>query len=131
MTNPVIQLLLVTLFTVGPVVGLMLLLNARDRRQAALLGTMWSVAPRDLRDLIAVQVRCALLSGGSVVEVDMRDCARDEIWEALARWCAGLPPGVRLLVSGSMDRGLAASFTVETAGGPARGCPRPASARAQ
>lgn len=41
--------------------------------------------------------------------------ARDEIWEAMARWSAGLPPGVRLLVNGCLARGLAARFTVERA----------------
>jgi hypothetical protein len=46
------------------------------------------------------------------VEVDMRDCSRDEIWDAVARWSAGLPSGVRLIVRG----GLA----LETASRPAR-----------
>jgi hypothetical protein len=56
-----------------------------------------------------------LLSGRSVVAVDMRWCGPDEIWKAVAHWRAGLPLGVRLLVNGSMDRGLATSFTIETA----------------
>ena len=133
MTNPAMEfgrLLLAALFTVGPTVGVMLLLNARDRRQAALLETMWSLSPRDLRHLITIEVHCALLSGRSVVEVDMWGCGRDEIWEAIARWSTGLPPGVRLLVNGSMDRGLAASFRVETVCRPALCGPQHASAQA-
>ena len=117
MTNPLMhfaELLVVALFTVGPLIALMLLLNARDRREAALLETMWYLAPRDLRPLIAILAHCDLLSRMSVVEVDMWGCARDEIWDAIARWRAGLPPGVRLLVNGSMDRRLATSFTIET-----------------
>ena len=94
--------LLVIFFTVGPVLGLALLLNARDRRRAALLEATWSLAPRGLRHLIAVEVRSGVLARRSSVEVDMRDCSRDEIWDAVARWSAGLPPGVRLSVAGTL-----------------------------
>ena len=115
MTNVAMELgriLLVTLVGVGPVLGLALLLNARDRRREALLEAVWSLAPRELRHLIAIQAHCGLLLRQRVIRVDMRDCARDEVWDAVARWSGGLPPGVRLIVTG----GLA----IETASRPAR-----------
>lgn len=107
--------LLVVTLTVGPVLALMLLLNARDRRKATMLDAAWRLALEDLRDQIAIQIHSPLLSRHSVVAVDMCECSRDEVWEAIARWYAGLPPRARLVVNGSMDRGLQASFTVETA----------------
>lgn len=96
----------VGLFTVGPVVGWMLLLNARDRRRATLLDTMWSLVPRELRPSLAIQVQVSLLWRRSIVAVDMRDCTRNEIWDAVVRWCAGLPPGVGLCVNGGFEPGL-------------------------
>lgn len=104
--------LLVALAGVGPVLGLALSLNARDRRRAALLEAAWSLAPRELRHLIAVEAHPGLLGRRGVVLVDMRDCSRDEIWDAVARWSAGLPPGVRLRVTGGL--------VVETGSRPAR-----------
>jgi len=98
----------VGLFTVGPVVGWMLLLNARDRRREALLGTMWVLASRDLRPSIAIQVQVNVLSRRAIVAVDMRDCTRNQIWDAVVRWCAGLPPGVGLCVNGGFEPGLPA-----------------------
>ncbi|MGH7326211.1 MAG: hypothetical protein ACREJ9_16410 [Candidatus Rokuibacteriota bacterium] len=89
------------------------------QRRTALLETMWTLAPRDLRDLIALDVHCALLARKSVVEVDMGGCGRDEIWEALSRWSAGLPPGGRLLVNGRMSRDRVGCFRIETVFGPA------------
>jgi hypothetical protein len=123
-------LLGVAAFTLGPIVGLMLLLNRRDRRQAALLATMWELTPSDLRGLIAIQVRCPLGPRQSVVAVDMQACSRDEVWEAIARWCRGLPPRVRLLVEGRMDRDLPANLTIEAACRPPLCCPPRASVAA-
>ena len=126
MANILLQLgglLLVFGFMLGPILGLMLTLNHRDRRQAALLGTMWQLTPRDLRSLISIQVRCPVFSRRSIVAVDMGDSSRDEVWEAIARWCPGLPPHVRLVVNGKMDGGLPANFTIETECRPPLCCP--------
>jgi len=103
---------LVLLLTVGPVFGLLLLLNARDRRHAALLGLMWELTPRNLAGLIAIQVRCTLCSSRSEVTVDMQACSRDEIWEAIGRWSPHLPARARLLVKGTMDGGRLAHITL-------------------
>jgi hypothetical protein len=73
------RLLLVALFTTGFVVGLAALRNARDRRRAALRETVWCLAPPHLCSVIA-----------------------------MARWRARLPPGIRLLVNGTLEPDLAA-----------------------
>ena len=101
-------------FTVGPVLGLLLLLNSRDRRQGRLLGLMLDLTPRDLRDRIAIEVHSPVFSRRSVAAVDMCSCAREEMWKAIGRWSAHLPPAVRLQVNGRVDRGVPARFTVET-----------------
>ncbi len=94
-------------------------LNARDRRRAAVLETMWCLAPPRLRDVIAIEAHSALLSATSVVTVDMSwGCTRDEIWDAVVRWRAGLPPGIGLLVNGRVTPGLVARVSVDIAESP-------------
>ncbi len=109
------------LLTVGPILGLVLLLNRRDRRREQLLGMLWHLTAWDLRSRIAIQARVAILSSRSVVSVYMLDGSREEIWEAVGRWCPQLPPHTRLLVEGAVGRGLPAVLRVEMA------CPPPAS----
>ncbi|MGH7394159.1 MAG: hypothetical protein ACREJF_00955 [Candidatus Methylomirabilales bacterium] len=113
------SLLLVIALTYGPVVGLMALLNLRDRRESAVLGVVLKqLASRDLLGRIAIRIRCALLSPRSVVAIDMRACSRDEIWEAVRRLCQGLPPPARLVVDGRVDPQLPATVTVEATSSP-------------
>ncbi len=116
-------LAVVALLTVGPVFGLMLLLNRRDRRRAALLGMVWERTPKDLAGLIAVQIRCPLFSSRSMVTVEMQACSRDELWDAIARWSPHLPPRTRLLVKGTVDRGRTADVTLEASRRPSASSP--------
>ncbi len=117
---------LVFLLAVGPIYGMMLLLNRRDRRREHLLGMLWHLTPWDLRSRIAIQARVAILSSRSVVTVYMLDSSREEIWEAFGRWCPQLPPRTRLLVEGAFGCGLPAVLQVETACPPsASRTPRP------
>ena len=96
--------LLIVGITYGPVVGLLELLNLRDRRRSRLLGSvMKALAARHLSGRIAVHVHCALLSRRSAVMLDMRACSRDEIWDAIGRMSRNLPSRVRLVVDGTMD----------------------------
>ena len=106
MMRSLAALAIVCLATAGPVVGLMLLLNVRDRRRAKLLDTMWSLAPRHLRHHMVIQARVSVLPRRSLITVDMRDCERSDIWDAFARWATGLPPGVRLHVYGGFEPGV-------------------------
>jgi hypothetical protein len=101
--------------TLGPVIVLIVLLNLRDRREGALLGAaLEPFASRDARGRVAVQVRCAVFSRRSVVTIDMRACSRKEVWNAIARLSESLPPRVRLVVGGTVDRRLPVTFTVES-----------------
>ena len=112
-------LLLAIALTYGPVVGLMALLNLRDRRQLRVLGTVLKqFASRDLLSRVAIRIRCALLSPRSVVAIDMRACSRDEIWETVGRLSRTLPPSVRLVVDGRVDPEFPATVTVEATGSP-------------
>lgn len=100
--------------TCGPVLVLLALLNRRDRRQARLVGTVLKELPRrEFGGRVAVHVRCALVSPRSVVTVDMRACSREEIWEAIGRMSRSLPPRVQLVVDGTVDPQVPATFTVE------------------
>jgi hypothetical protein len=45
-------------------------------------------------------------------------CTRDEIWGAVVRWRAGLPPGVRLLMHVTILPGLVACVSVDIDGSP-------------
>lgn len=106
-------LILMVGITYGPVVGLLELLNLRDRRRSWLLGSvMKELAARHFSGRIAVHVHCALLSRRSVVRLDMRGCSRDEIWQALARLSRSLPPAVRLRVDGIVDPECPAPVTL-------------------
>jgi hypothetical protein len=109
--------------TLGPILGLMLLLNARDRRQDRLLGLMLDLTPRDLQDRISIEIRSSAFSRRSVAAVDMCPCSREEMWRAIGRWSANLPPAVRLQVNGRVDQGVPARLTVETARRGAPCCP--------
>lgn len=104
----------ILVLTLGPVVALVELLNLRDRRQLTLLNTVCAqFSAQAVRSDIAVQVHCALFSRRSVVTVDMRACSPDEIWDAIMRLSQRLPPHVRLVVDGTVNRQLPATFTVE------------------
>lgn len=110
------RLLMALATTIGPVAVLLMLRNGRDRRELELLGDVMSALnSKDLRERIAVGVRCALLLRRGVVTVDMRACTGEEIWDAVWRVSSRLPPSVRLEVDGTVDPQLAATLTVQPA----------------
>jgi hypothetical protein len=106
-------LVLMVGMTYAPVVGLLELLNLRDRRESRLLGTvMKELAARHFSGRIAVRAHCALLSRRSVVRLDMRACWHDEIWLTVARLSRTLPPAARLLVDATVDPQCPAPVTL-------------------
>ena len=109
------RLVLVVLLTAGPLLAVLLRLNARDRHRQALLGAVSIQTPRELREVVAIRAHVGLLTGRRIVEIELSGVGRDELWRAGARWRAGLPAGVRLVVNGVVDRDLAASLTLRTA----------------
>lgn len=103
--------------TFGPVVVLLSLLNRRDARAAKLREAVLAELPLvELRGLIAIQIRCGVLSRRSLVRIDMVACTREQIWDAITRLPYILPPYVRLAVSGTVDRQFTSTFTLETKG---------------
>lgn len=110
--------------TYGPLVALLMLLNLRDHRQLRLLGSVMKELPvREFGGRVAIDVRCALLSRGSVVTLDMRTCSREEIWQAVTRLSRSLPLGARVLVDGTLDPRFPAPVTLAIPGRRPFACP--------
>jgi hypothetical protein len=99
----------------GPVLGWLILLNRRDRCISRLcLAVSEPLALAELRGRIAVQVQCAVLSGGRTVNIDILACTYHEVWDIFTRVASRLPPHVCLLVSGDVGQQAAGRFTLET-----------------
>ncbi len=76
---------------VSPIMILSVLLNHRDRRESKLNSiAMEQANSRNLRGLVAIETRCAILSRWSVIKVDMRDCSDKQIWEMVRQLSLGL-----------------------------------------
>lgn len=103
--------------TFGPVIALLSLLNRRDRRAAQWREAVLSQLPlRELRGLVGIQVHAGLFTRRGVVRLDMLACTRDQIWDVVPRLARILPPHVRLLVNGAVDRRLTTTFTMQARG---------------
>jgi hypothetical protein len=100
--------------TVGPVAVALLILNRRDRRQAALATEAYRLFDAEaLRTDVVVETRCGLLGGAGHVTVDMRGASREAVWDAVVRLRRGLPAAVRLVVLGPVAPARPARITVE------------------
>jgi hypothetical protein len=99
----------------GPVLALLILLNRRDRCISRLcLAVSEPLALAELRGRIAVQVQCAVLSGGSTVNIDILACTYREMWDIFTRVASRLPPRACLLVNGVVGQQAARQLTLET-----------------
>lgn len=111
------RVVIVVALTLGAPLVWLMLLNLRDRRQAALLSAVLDqISSRELRGRIGVQVRSGVLSGRSVVTVNLLAPSRNEIWEIMTRFARHLSPEVRLAVTGPVDRHFLATLTVRMTG---------------
>lgn len=116
------RLVVMVVVTVGPVVGLALLLNRRDRRRARLLGAVASeVGSPDLRGRVGLEVRCGVLSLGCRVAVHMLASSGEEVLDVLARLSRSLSPRVRLVVDGSVGGDRWTAFAFEARGSSTQG----------
>jgi hypothetical protein len=121
------MLVMAFLVGAGPVCALLGLLNLRDRREAALFHVACGAfSSETVRSDVAIRVRCRLLRRGGAVAVDLRACSPAEVWGAMARLRAVLPPSARLHVQGTMGRSLRTQLTVERLDAPAAGMGRAA-----
>lgn len=109
------RVILIVGFTLGAPLGVLLLLNLRDRRQARVLRTVLEqLSSRELRGQLAVQVRSGIFSPRTRVAVDVLACSPDDVWEVMKRLSARLSPRVRIEVAGPGDRCFLATFTLQT-----------------
>lgn len=108
--------LILTFGLMASLIGWMVLLNLRDRRQSALNATVTEqFSSEEFRGRVAIRIRCLLLSRKSEVTVDLLACSRDELWGVIAR-LARIPvlsPSVSVHVTDTGDQCLA-TFTVAT-----------------
>ncbi|MGA7145878.1 MAG: hypothetical protein WBY47_15370, partial [Desulfobacterales bacterium] len=85
------------------VIVLLLILNARDRRESTLGGIVFEqLRSPDLRGLYTFRIRHGLFLRSSVVIVNLWDCSKEQIWDTTTRLSISLPSEVRLVVSGTM-----------------------------
>lgn len=98
----------------GPVIVLLLILNARDRRESTLRRIIYEqLRSPDLRGLFTFRIRHGLLPGKSTVVVDLWECSKEQIWDTTTRLSMRLPPEVRLVVNGTMDREQKMGFALK------------------
>jgi hypothetical protein len=98
------QLVLGFLVIFGPLIFLFLLLEVRDRRQSTLYGVILKeLNSPDLRGLFAVEIQCGIFSRQDTVIVDLWNCPKEQVWDAIIKLSAHLPSKVRLVVNGMAD----------------------------
>jgi hypothetical protein len=111
------KLLMGFIFIGGPLIFLMVLLGVRDHRKLIVEGMVSKeLNSPDLRGLVVADTKCALLSKRCRVEVDMRDCSIEQIWDIIERLTVNLPSSVRLVVNEVPIRSPKAIFSLEIRG---------------
>jgi len=98
----------------GPLIFLIALLHVRDHRKSIIEGIACKeLNSPDLRGLVAVNIRCALLSKRCTVGIDMWNCSDERIWDVIEGLRVNLPSHVRLVVNGIAARSPKAIFLLE------------------
>jgi hypothetical protein len=98
------QLVLGFMAITGPLIVLLLFLEARDRRESSLCGIILKqLNSPNLRGLFSFRIRHGLLSGRGAVIVDLWGCSSEQVWGTTMQLSMSLPPKVRLVVNGTMD----------------------------
>jgi hypothetical protein len=98
------QLFLGLAAVTGPLVILVLILKARDRRESNLCGIILKqLNSPNLRGLFSFRVRQGLLLRRDVVILDLWGCSSEQIWRTTMQLSLSLAPEVRLVVNGTMD----------------------------
>jgi hypothetical protein len=99
-----VQLVLGFMAITGPLVVLLLILKARDRRESSLCGIIIKqLNSPNLRGLFSFRIRHGLVLGRNTVILDLWGCPNAQIWDTTMQLSMSLPPEVRLVVNGTMD----------------------------
>ncbi len=101
-------------FIGAPVICLIALLHAQDHRKSIIEGIVGKeLNYPELRGLVAVNTRYALLSKRCTAELDMPACSNEQIWDVIGRLRGNLPSSVRLVVNGVPARSPRTAFSLE------------------
>jgi hypothetical protein len=88
----------------GPLVLLMMFLKLRDERESILYtAVLKQLNSADLRGLFAVKIQCGVFSRQDTVMIDLWNCPKEQVWDAVIRLSTHLPAEVRLVVNGMTD----------------------------
>jgi hypothetical protein len=108
------QLVLGFMAVTGPLIIMLMLLEARDRRESSLYGIILKrLSSPNLRGLFSFRIRHGLLSGRNTVIVDLWGCSSEQIWDTTMLLSMSLPPEVRLVVNGTMDHKHKVGFAMK------------------
>lgn len=99
-----VQLVLGFMAVTGPLIVLLLILKARDRRESLLCGIILKkLNSPNLRGLFSFRILHGILLGRNTVIVDLWGCSSEQVWDAAMQLSMSLPAEVRLVVNGTMD----------------------------
>jgi hypothetical protein len=88
----------------GPLIVLVLILEARDRRESKLCGIILKqLNSPNLRGLFSFRIRHGLFFRRDIVILDLWGCSSEQLWDTTVQLSMSLPPEVRLVVNGTMD----------------------------
>ncbi len=102
---------------VAVVALVLVLLNARDRRQAGAIAAVLGACPAALRGSMALHARGSLLSRRVMLALDLSDCDDGDVWSAVRLLAAARPPGVTLVVATRLGATLPVAGRVPARGG--------------
>jgi hypothetical protein len=108
------QTLVGFMIVTGPVIILLLILKARDRRESTLrFIILKQLRSPNLRGLYTFRIRHGVLLGGNTIVVNLWDIPREQVWDTTMHLALSLPPKVRLVVNGTMDQKHKVSFALK------------------
>jgi hypothetical protein len=98
----------------GPVIILLLILNARDRRESTLrFIVLKQLSSPNLKGLFSFRIRRGSLLGRNTVTLNLEESSREQIWDTTMHLSMNLPPEARLVVNGTMDQKHKMGFALE------------------
>jgi hypothetical protein len=107
-----VKLVLGFVCMLGPIIFVMALRRARDRREASLaLAVLHELNSPDLRGLFSIKVVSRSIAKDSVA-IDLWGCSREQVWDVTEKLSAKLPSHVRVVVNGLSDGRSRSAWTL-------------------